>query len=92
MESEDAIIGKQPKQMQYKYAIYEKTRKGENAKELARIVIHLLSSFKEYVKSIITDNGTESACHEMIAKSLGVTINFSIWVGLHDIKRSPSPY
>ena len=51
--------------------------KGKNAKELARTVIHLLSPFKEHVKSITTDNGTEFACHEMIGKSLGVTIYFA---------------
>ena len=48
----------------------------EKCKELARTVIHLPSPFKEYVKSITTDNGTEFACHEMICKSLGVTIYF----------------
>lgn len=44
--------------------------------KLARTVIHLPSPFKEHVKSITTDNGTEFACHEMIGKSLGVTIYF----------------
>ena len=54
-----------------------KLKKGKNAKELARTVIHLLSPFKEHVKSITTDNGTEFACHEMIGKSLSVTIYFA---------------
>ena len=54
-----------------------KLKKGKNAKELAQTVIHLLSPFKEHIKSITTDNGTEFACHEMIAKSLGVTIYFA---------------
>ena len=54
-----------------------KLKKGKNVKDLARIVIHLLSPFKEHVKSITTDNGTEFACHEMIGKSLGVTICFA---------------
>ena len=54
-----------------------KLKKGKNAKELARTVIHLLSPFKEHVKSITTDNGTEFAYHEMIGKSLGVTIYFA---------------
>ena len=54
-----------------------KLKKGKNAKDLARTVIHLLSPFKEHVKSITTDNGTEFACHEMIGKSLGVTICFA---------------
>ena len=54
-----------------------KLKKGKNAKELARTVIHLLSPFKDHIKSITTDNGTEFACHEMIAKSLGATIYFA---------------
>ncbi|MES5168446.1 IS30 family transposase [Prevotella melaninogenica] len=54
-----------------------KLKKGKNAKELARNVIHLLSPFKDHIKSITTDNGTEFACHEMIGKSLGVTIYFA---------------
>ena len=54
-----------------------KLKKGKDAKELARTVIHLLCPSKDYVKSITTDNGTEFACHEMIAKSLGVTIYFT---------------
>ena len=44
---------------------------------MARTVIYLLSPFKEHVKSITTDNVTEFACHEMIAKSLGATIYFA---------------
>ena len=55
-----------------------KLKKGKNAKELARTVIHLLSPFKEHIKSIATDNGTEFACHEMIGKSLGVNIYFTV--------------
>ena len=54
-----------------------KLKRGKNAKELARAVIHLLSPFKGHVKSITTDNGTEFACHEMISKSLGVKIYFA---------------
>ena len=54
-----------------------KLPKGKNAKELARTVIHLLRPFKEHIKSITTDNGTEFACHEMISKSLGVKVYFA---------------
>ena len=54
-----------------------KLTKGKNAKELARTVIHLLRPFKEHIKSITTDNGTEFACHEMISKSLGVKVYFA---------------
>ncbi len=54
-----------------------KLKRGKNAKELARAVIHLLSPFKGHIKSITTDNGTEFACHETISKSLGVKIYFA---------------
>ena len=71
--------------MQYKQSAESRTsmlfmrklKKGENAKELARTIIHLLSPFKGHIKSITTDNGTEFACHEMIGKSLGVNIYFT---------------
>ena len=48
-----------------------KLNKGKNAKELAKTIIHLLAPFKGRVKPITTDNGTEFAYHEMIAKSIG---------------------
>lgn len=54
-----------------------KLNKGKNARELARTVIHLLKPFKGSVKSITTDNGTEFACHEMIAKSIGTNVYFA---------------
>ncbi len=54
-----------------------KLSKGKNAKELALTVIRLLSPFKQHIKSITTDNGTEFACHEMISKGLGVDIYFA---------------
>ena len=54
-----------------------KLNKGKNAKELARTVVHLLAPFKACVKSITTDNGTEFACHEMIAKSIGTKVYFA---------------
>ena len=57
--------------------LMRKLPKGKNAKELARTVIHLLRPFKEHIKSITTDNGTEFACHEMISKSLGVKVYFA---------------
>ena len=44
---------------------------------MARTVIHLLSLFKEYFKSITTDNGPEFAAHKDITKYLGVPVYFS---------------
>ena len=54
-----------------------KLKKGKNAKELVRTVMHLLSPFKGHIKSITTDNGTEFACYETISKSLGGKVYFA---------------
>lgn len=44
-----------------------KLNKGKDAEALAEVVIHLLKSFKNIIKTITTDNGTEFACHERIS-------------------------
>lgn len=54
-----------------------KLSKGKNAKELARTVMHMMRPFRQHIKSITTDNGIEFACHEMITKSLGVSVYFT---------------
>ena len=54
-----------------------KLAKGKNAKELARTVVHMLRQFKGQIKTITTDNGTEFACHEMIAKGLDTKVYFA---------------
>lgn len=54
-----------------------KLKRGKDAEELARTVVAMLTPFKEYVKSITTDNGTEFACHEKIAKGLDTKVYFA---------------
>lgn len=54
-----------------------KLERGKNADELARTVVHMLAPFKEYVKSITTDNGSEFASHEKIAKALDTKVYFA---------------
>ena len=54
-----------------------KLNHGKNAKELAKTVIHLLAPYKEYIKTITTDNGSEFACHDMISKSIGAPVYFA---------------
>ena len=44
-----------------------KLNKGKDAEALAEVVIHLLKPFKNIIKTITTDNGTEFACHERIS-------------------------
>lgn len=57
--------------------LMRKLNGGKRPKELAKTVIHLLSPFKEFVKTITTDNGTEFACHEMICRSLDTKVYFA---------------
>ncbi len=57
--------------------LMRKLNGGKRPKELARTVIHLLDPYKDYVKTITTDNGTEFACHEIISKSIGAKIYFA---------------
>lgn len=54
-----------------------KLDKGKNAKELAQTVVKMLMPYKEYIKTITTDNGTEFACHEIIAKGLETKVYFA---------------
>lgn len=61
----------------YKHALHEKLDKGKNAKELPRTVVKMLEPYKEYIKTITTDNGTEFACHEIIAKGLDPKVYFA---------------
>ncbi len=55
----------------------EKLLEGKNAKALAKIVTKMLLPYKAHVHSITTDNGTEFAEHEMIAKALDTNIYFT---------------
>ena len=54
-----------------------KLDKGKNAKELAQTVVKMLMPYKEYIKTVTTDNGTEFACHEIIAKGLETKVYFA---------------
>ncbi len=54
-----------------------KLTEGKNAKKLSETVIYLLAPFKNHIKSITTDNGTEFACHQMISKSIGAQVYFA---------------
>ena len=50
---------------------------GKNAKELAKNVVWLLEPYKQHIKTITTDNGSEFTCHEYITKELDVTVYFT---------------
>lgn len=49
----------------------------KNAKQLAKQTIRLLAPYKDLVHSITSDNGTEFAEHEYIAKKLGAKFYFA---------------
>lgn len=50
---------------------------GKNAMELAKAVVRLMAPFKGLVLSITSDNGTEFAMHEYIAKKLDTEFYFA---------------
>lgn len=54
-----------------------KLNKGKDAEALAEVVIHLLKPFKNIIKTITTDNGTEFACHERISQALRAPVYFA---------------
>ena len=54
-----------------------KLNKGKDAEALAEVVIHLLKPFKNIIKTITTDNGTEFACHERISQALEAPVYFA---------------
>ena len=59
------------------FFLMKKLEKGKNADALAEVVIRMLLPYKLNVHSITTDNGTEFASHEKIAKSLNTKIYFT---------------
>lgn len=80
----DTIVGKGNKgvivtlvERQTNYILIRKSNKGKDANEVADIVVKLLMPFKDTLKSITTDNGTEFANHQYITKKLGVTVYFA---------------
>ena len=80
----DTIIGKDNKgaivtltERKTNFLIMEKLKKGKNAKELARVVVRLLLPYKKFIHSITSDNGSEFAEHEYIARKLGIKFYFA---------------
>ena len=59
------------------FMMMEKLEKGKNAKELTRVAVRLLTAYIHSVHSITSDNGTEFADHENIAKLLKTKFFFT---------------
>ncbi len=55
----------------------QKLKKGKNAQELAKTVIDMLLPYKNAVKSITSDNGSEFAKHKIIAEKLQTQFYFA---------------
>lgn len=55
----------------------KKLKKGKNAQSLADTVIDMLLPYKDVVKSITSDNGTEFTEHQQIAKKLNADFYFA---------------
>ncbi len=54
-----------------------KLEKGKNAQELAKMVIDMLLLYKNVVKSITSDNGSEFTKHQLIAEKLQTEFYFA---------------
>ncbi len=50
---------------------------GKNAKELAKIVIDMLLTYKDFIHSITSDNGKEFAAHKKITEKLVLQFFFA---------------
>lgn len=59
------------------YLLIKKLPKGRDSREVANEVFKLLLPFRDIVKTITTDNGSEFAAHESITERLGVPVYFA---------------
>jgi IS30 family transposase len=59
------------------YIMIKKLPKGRDSEELAKEVFKILLPFKDKLKTITTDNGSEFAAHGLITKLLGVPVYFA---------------
>lgn len=80
----DTIVGKNGKgaivtlvERSKDYLIMRKLKKGKNAESLAKTVVAMMTPFIGTIKSITTDNGSEFAAHQYIARKLKTKIYFT---------------
>lgn len=80
----DLIVGKENKgamvtivERQTSMIMIRKLPHGKNAKELAKVVIDMMLPYKDSVLSITSDNGSEFAQHQFIAKKLNCEFFFA---------------
>jgi IS30 family transposase len=80
----DTIVGKNNKgaivtivERSTAFFLMKKLPDGKNAKSLAKTVVDILLPYKNFVHSITSDNGTEFAEHQKIAKKLKTNFYFA---------------
>lgn len=80
----DTIVGKDGKgaivtlvERKSGYMLMEKLETGKRAVPLAKTVVRLLAGCGVPVRTITTDNGTEFAAHQIIARELDTTVYFA---------------
>ena len=80
----DTIIGKEGKgailtltERKIGFLLMEKLPCGKQAEPLAKVVVRLLYAYKNHVHTITSDNGSEFAAHETIAKKLNAGFYFA---------------
>ncbi len=80
----DLILGKEQKgailtlcERSTNFMMMKKLKQGKKPEPLAQTVINMLLPYKEQVKTITTDNGSEFIAHEKIAKALNTTVYFT---------------
>ena len=59
------------------FIFIEPLPRGKNAEALADVVIRVLLPYKHHIHTITSDNGTEFAAHERIARRLGIDYYFA---------------
>src|SRR5690554_540737 len=80
----DTLIGKEPSEVivtiterKTNFIMAQQLPAGKNSKKLAKVVTRMLLPYKDKLKTITTDNGTEFAAHEEITRKLGVPVYFT---------------
>ena len=59
------------------FVMVNKLPMGRDSKEVAKLVCRVLLPFKDRLKTITTDNGSEFAAHELITEKMGVKVYFT---------------
>ena len=80
----DTIIGKDGRgaivtlaERSKDYLLMRKLPQGKNAEALARTVVAMMTPFIGNIHSITNDNGSEFACHKLIARRLKTKVYFA---------------